>query len=94
MIERTTEDDDVDILSEFHHADDRTEVDEEVIAPVFPDPDDGICSSCNECMADSVLIPCGHFSTCSECTEDILDLEAACPVCNRPFSTYFRVYDY
>ena len=85
VIERTTEDEDVDILSEFHHTDDRIEVDEEVIAAVVPDPDDGMCSSCHKSMADSVLIPCGHFSTCSECTDDILDLEAG-----SEFRCYFQ----
>jgi hypothetical protein len=42
--------------------------------------DCAICMSNEKCM---VIVPCGHYYTCAECTEKI----TMCPICRNPFKS-------
>ncbi|KAK3236195.1 hypothetical protein CYMTET_53650 [Cymbomonas tetramitiformis] len=35
-----------------------------------------------------VALPCGHFTMCLECAQQMFHLRASCPTCNVPFSAY------
>lgn len=40
-----------------------------------------LCVVCMDAAPKSVLIPCGHLCTCSDCTAVITALELDCPIC-------------
>ena len=42
----------------------------------------GLCCRCEESEADTILIPCGHKSTCFDCACKMSTIAAFCPSCN------------
>ena len=46
-----------------------------------------LCSTCQEQPLNVVLVPCGHLTLCSWCTERCKD----CPVCRRPIRGTVRI---
>lgn len=58
------------------------------------DEDTGLCRVCYERPINTVLIPCGHFGFCSECTTPAMlqTTRRKCFVCKTPVTAVQRVY--
>lgn len=46
------------------------------------------CMNCGNAEKQLACIPCGHFVTCSACSQSL----RLCPVCHKEISLYVRIY--
>ncbi|CAF0765393.1 unnamed protein product [Didymodactylos carnosus] len=49
---------------------------------------DGICSICWERKSNCAFIPCGHVTTCEQCSNDV----DKCPVCRATIQQKQKLY--
>lgn len=77
---------------EHHHKmkNDSVEETANTIPAVGQSPGD--CVVCWECVADHVLLPCGHICMCARCTLRLADLRHRCPIGNCRVQSSTRVY--
>lgn len=52
-----------------------------------------ICIICYDKKVDTILMPCGHIVTCSECLENWLKTKNECPVCRQEISYFKKIYN-
>lgn len=50
------------------------------------------CMICFDQSREIVLVPCGHYATCSGCTNSIL-ISRVCPICKQPIERTLRLYN-
>lgn len=56
------------------------------------DPESRLCSICLECPKDIIFIPCGHLTTCNNCSKDIVKFSNHCPMCRGRINQTLKVY--
>jgi hypothetical protein len=49
---------------------------------IYEDADNPLCSICRENEKKMAFVPCGHFHTCYECTQQM----TSCPLCKHPYT--------
>ena len=55
------------------------------------DTGDDICSICMDKTIDSAFIPCGHQTSCTDCSR-ILLARGPCPICRVPIADVLRTF--
>lgn len=56
------------------------------------DSDNRMCIVCMEHDRSTAVFPCGHTHMCSECLQNVMQLNGMCPICQRRILEYRTIY--
>lgn len=58
-----------------------------------PRPHGSTCVVCHDALSTQVIVPCGHFCVCGDCTTRLLQTdEEMCPLCRGPIERMVKVF--